>query len=675
MLTTDTTVSRHDMTMSLKNSHWMLEKPENFPISYRYGGKVYRGMPKNSTFEKRFLDSSMVETIISGSVEDLGVKAVCVEYRDYPVIEWTLYFTASGYKKTLILENVNAIDMIFQGKEAVLTHNTGDYMNANGYTDKEIALADGVKVALAPNGGRPCDHAMPYQRLMFDGFGINISIGWPAQWACEYEGGMDQVSFRAGQQLVHTVIDPGEVLRTPRMTVMFFEGTRKRGVNIWRRWYLSHVLPVSMGERVKPALTYSENGGGIEFLAATEENQLNGISAVEKHIPQHGSDVSSLWWIDAGWYPCLDENGIPDWTVTGTWMADSKRFPNGLAPIGEAAEAAGLEFLVWFEPERVRPGSWLAENHPTWMLKASTAHNNNMLLNLGDPDCLKWICETFTKFIKENKIKFYRQDFNFEPLAHWRENEATDRGGMVENQYVQGYLAFWDYLLMNVPGLKIDSCASGGRRNDLETMRRSVPLHPTDYGYGYHHINQAFRHTLCSWLPYTRSWNGAWDIDNKYYEHNDYYAAEKRPPSIDQFSILNGFGVLSGITSPGMMQQFPNLLSYQKKLLTMWEKFAPVMLNGDFYPLTPNHRSNKDWTVFQFDCPECSTGALQVLRNNQSVLESITVYPENMLGAFVLYNEESGESFEVIDASKNGVTFELPVRAGAIWFYCSKDKG
>ena len=107
----------------------------------------------------------------------------------------------------------------------------------------------------------------------------------------------------------------------------------------------------------------------------------------------------------------------------------------------------------------------------------------------------------------------------------------------------------------------------------------------------------------------------------------------------------------------------------------MWEKFAPVMLNGDFYPLTPNHRSNKDWTVFQFDCPECSTGALQVLRNNQSVLESITVYPENMLGAFVLYNEESGESFEVIDASKNGVTFELPVRAGAIWFYCSKDKG
>ena len=66
---------------------------------------------------------------------------------------------------------------------------------------------------------------------------------------------------------------------------------------------------------------------------------------------------------------------------------------------------------------------------------------------------------------------------------------------MLENLYVQAYLGFWDYLLMNVPGLWIDSCSSGGRRNDLETMRRSVPLHPTDYGYGYHHINQAFRHT------------------------------------------------------------------------------------------------------------------------------------------------------------------------------------
>jgi len=52
---------------------------------------------------------------------------------------------------------------------------------------------------------------------------------------------------------------------------------------------------------------------------------------------------------------------------------------------------------------------------------------------------------------------------------------------MTENLYVQGYLAYWDGLLQQHPGMLIDSCASGGRRNDLETLRRAVPLLRSDY--------------------------------------------------------------------------------------------------------------------------------------------------------------------------------------------------
>ena len=73
---------------------------------------------------------------------------------------------------------------------------------------------------------------------------------------------------------------------------------------------------------------------------------------------------------------------------------------------------------------------------------------------------------------------------------------------MNENLHVQGYLQFWDDLLARNPGLWIDSCASGGRRNDLETMRRSVPLHYTDYGYGEHPVKLAFHRTLYEWIPY-----------------------------------------------------------------------------------------------------------------------------------------------------------------------------
>ena len=60
-----------------------------------------------------------------------------------------------------------------------------------------------------------------------------------------------------------------------------------------------------------------------------------------------------------------------------------------------------------------------------------------MLLDLTNPDCFKWICETFVKLFNESGIKCYRQDFNFEPLLHWRDNEPDDRKGMLENLYVQ----------------------------------------------------------------------------------------------------------------------------------------------------------------------------------------------------------------------------------------------
>ena len=72
---------------------------------------------------------------------------------------------------------------------------------------------------------------------------------------------------------------------------------------------------------------------------------------------------------------------------------------------------------------------------------------------------------------------------------------------MTENKYVIGYLAYWDELLRRHPGMLIDSCASGGRRNDLETMRRAVPLLRSDYLFepvG----QQGHTYGLSFWLPF-----------------------------------------------------------------------------------------------------------------------------------------------------------------------------
>ena len=51
---------------------------------------------------------------------------------------------------------------------------------------------------------------------------------------------------------------------------------------------------------------------------------------------------------------------------------------------------------------------------------------------------------------------------------------------MAEIRYIEGLYRMWDDLRTTYPHLAIDDCASGGRRIDLETMSRSIPLWRSD---------------------------------------------------------------------------------------------------------------------------------------------------------------------------------------------------
>lgn len=144
------------------------------------------------------------------------------------------------------------------------------------------------------------------------------------------------MKLRAGQQVVHTVIRPGETLRTPRMSLQFFDGAEDRGINIWRRWYNAHVLPRRLGEPIEPTIVFSDNGGGVEWQEANEQQQLSSIREVAENF-----ENANLWWIDAGWYPCRGKDGKRDWTLTGSWYPDPERFPNGARPHRQGMRRGG----------------------------------------------------------------------------------------------------------------------------------------------------------------------------------------------------------------------------------------------------------------------------------------------------------------------------------------------
>ena len=657
-----------DMAAARALSQRLMARAAALPISFTYGGQPVAGIPEawQPTSARRRIDANIVETVFEGLDRrtGLGVRVVCLEYADFPVVEWTAWLTNHGVAPTPVIEDLLGMDAALEGTSPVLHHSNGDFYSEDGYAQRETPLADGQAMTVAPRDGRPCDGAFPYFRLQFADGGATVAIGWPAQWSANFRAQAGGVHLRAGQERTHLHLLPGETVRTPRMTVLAWSGAPSRGINLWRRWYLAHVLPRSGGRPLAPALACMCNDGGEEFTQATEENQLRFMDAFH----QGGFDFD-VWWIDAGWYPCADAQGERHWVYTGTWEPDPARFPRGLTPVAERAAQYGGRLLLWFEPERVIADSGLDRTHPEWLLSRRDAQPGdwlarNRLLDLGNAECRRWLTTHVSRLIGDNGIGVYRQDFNFPPLGYWRDNDAPDRQGMHENLHVQGYLRYWDELLAAHPGLWIDSCSSGGRRNDLETMRRSVPLHYSDFGYGIHPVKLAFHHTLYAWIPYfkesTLSWDNLAPGEDRWFNHRN-----------DSFSYHCGM-------APMMLAAFDirgdqSHHAFGRRMVAIWRRAADTLLHGDYYPLTPFSRAADRWVVRQFDRPEAATGLVQGIRHRNCPEERCTVRLQGLdpASAYVLDNPETGETATATGAalSTDGFTFALPPRSAAIWFY------
>jgi alpha-galactosidase len=634
----------------------------SLPFSFYYDEKKITGIPAawRPVITARPLDANMVETTYESTCPETGlsVRLELLVYRDFPVVEWVVWFANQSDAATPILRDVQGIDLVLPGDAPVLTHCNGDFYSPEGYTPCETPLADGVELTCAPNGGRPCDGAFPYFRLQFAGGGHTLAVGWPGQWSATFTGVKQGVAIKAGQERTNLRLLPGERIRTPRITIMSWTGDTTRAINLWRRWYLAHVLPKTDGQPIPPLLAVAGTDTGEEFTAATEENQLR---YMEK-FAQAGIDYD-VWWIDAGWYPCKDAKGNRRWPLTGTWHPDPGRFPRGLQPIATKAASHQARLLLWFEPERVTRDSQLFRDHPEWLLPGGE-EDMNSLLNLGIPACRRWLTDHVCALIRQHGIGIYRQDFNFPPLNYWRNNEAPDRQGMNENLHIQGYLQYWDDLLARNPGLYIDSCSSGGRRNDLETMRRSVPLHYSDYGYGHHPIKLAFHHTLFSWIPYfkdsTLSWDQLQPQDDTRYDKQ-----------VDSYSFHCGMAGMLFFSIDIRRDDYD--LALARRMIAIWRQAAPLLLYGDYYPATEFSRDPARWVLWQFNRPEHGDGMVQGIRHAACPETSFTIHLQGLEpdADYLFENAETGEQRRLsgATAASAGFTLSLPPRSGVIWFY------
>ncbi|MBP5738130.1 MAG: alpha-galactosidase [Abditibacteriota bacterium] len=614
------------------------------PFSFVYGGKSSRDFLGDWAYSVKSEKPEPHKTLVHHKWFDpatkLELRCEAVRYDDYPVVEWTLWFENTGAADTPILSNIKAIDTELgrtTEQSFNIHHDIGTNVREDDFapvvtTVPHIAGFDfDANVHIEPRNGRACGGASPYFNIDCGNCGYILALGWPGQWQLDCAGTRTNTAhLSAGQKFFNSVLRPGEKVRSSLSVFLPYDGDYLRSQNIWRRFYIDHIVPRVDGKAPEPMTCGVTSGFFYEMINASTENQIEFIEKMAKHkIP------ITHWWMDAGWYP---NNG--DWPNTGTWEVDQKRFPGGFKPISDVAHKHGYKVIVWFEPERAAGENWIRSNHPDWLLGGDPGW---ALVDIGNPECLEWAQKHFSKFIKDNGIDLYRQDYNIEPLSYWQYGETPDRVGYRENRYIQGYLAFWDYLLADNPGLRIDSCASGGHRNDIETMKRSIPLLRTDW----HTItgDQNMSYSLASWLPWTGTGiggkAGSYDNRSTMLPVNE-TIDDVRPDNYDPTDYINSF------------KERAMLIDFMLK---------------DYYPLTPYDKTDKAFMAWQFDDPERGAGYVAFFRREKCITKTVQtpLYGLEPESEYLLNDLDNGSmgKFKGSDLLKEGLDLTLNSKRAA----------
>jgi alpha-galactosidase len=624
------------------------------PFAFSYGGLTSATLLATwrRIHQRKRLDAQRTEHTFTWTDPKtrLVVRCVLVEYHDFPTVDWTVYVQNSGSRRSPPLSALMALDTTFEASRtaAVVLHSfDGSSASPADYQPHAVPLAAGDRRLFWCQGGRPTNGTLPYFNIDWGGHGVIAVVGWPGQWTTQIErdassGVRVQAAMSSADpaqgpvldirlaQLANLWLEPGEDIRTPLIALQFWQSASWIDAqNVWRRWMIAHNLPRLPDNPPVPICPTGATDGYFPGLIDTAADEFLFLDryAAERTTANRGG-MFDHWWMDAGWYAL--PAGATDWTGVGTWQPDPRRFPHGLRPITDRARAQGMKSVVWHEPERVQSGTWLFTHHPEWLLTSDSA-GDTRLLNLGNPQAWRWVVEHFDQLIRTQGVDVYRQDFNMDPLDYWNAADPPGRRGITQIRHVMGYLAFWDELRRRHPQLLIDSCASGGRRNDLETLRRAVPLLRSDYQFeptG----QQCHTYGLSFWLPYYGTGVGPQSTNGGAYGSGMYVMRSSFAPC-----YASSLDVRSAPAAAWELM---------RRMTREWREIADNLL-GDYYPLTDYSIDTAVWMAWQFHRPEVGEGVVLAFRRADS---------PDTAAKFLLHGLDPGTSYELRNLDAPGTT-------------------
>ncbi len=507
------TVSANEMEITKEEkelcSEWyqhnFFGKDDNYPFTFKVDGEAFNPadweqcLTESPDFGTVYQNGKTELIVLQNKDKALEVTIEVTTFEKNATCQWKVFIKNNGDKNSGIISDFYALDSSFATGKADLYYSMGSDTAASDFSLIKKNLTS-IERKFSANDGKPTEAFLPYFNIHGENFGMILGIGWTGQWASGISGAKGETNITVKQENFNAYLLPGEEVRSPLVSICFYENDNAlKGFNLFRNWVMDSVYPENVKQN---SYTVMEVAGPTSTRTSDEI-----INILDNEIADSVYEEIDAFWMDAGWYSYNEGwyDGVGNWTV------DTKRYDNGIKELSDYAKKKGLGHTLWYEPERVFPGTHfhtVGSEKSQWLI--SVDGEDNLMWNLANEDAFKYYCDYLLKSMKENGVTIYRQDFNFAPLKYWQkaDNEYYNgRTGICENHYVTNLYNFLDYLTENIDGLIIDNCASGGKRLDLEMTYRSIAFWRSDYNCSYHpdlfDATQSMTYGISFWLPIT----------------------------------------------------------------------------------------------------------------------------------------------------------------------------
>ncbi len=297
---------------------------------------------------------------------------------------------------------------------------------------------------------------------------FGFHLGWSGNWRWVVDRSPHgELLVQAGELLLpgEIILEPGQFYESPPLYLASANGLNDLSQQFHR--FVRDRL-VQFPDPAKPRPVHFNSWEAVYF-----DHDYETLFGLVDLAAKVGAERFVL---DDGWFRGRKD----DRAALGDWEVDQNKYSEGLQPLIDRVEEAGMEFGIWVEPEMISENSDLFRSHPDWILHVPPYHQPvgryQYVLNLARPEVGAYLFNVLGQLITQYPgIKYLKWDMN---------RDLTLPGGKDGRPSIHDQtLALYELLRRlreRYPLVEIESCASGGARADFGILEHACRVWASD---------------------------------------------------------------------------------------------------------------------------------------------------------------------------------------------------